>query len=89
MPPNRLADPVTTTTTTTTSDTSTVVNPKTASTNNSDGYKVWPLPTESFFNLTIQSASSESVVINVYDLTGRRIQQLTGSPLETYRFGDT
>ena len=52
------------------------------------GIKVWPLPTESFFNLAIQSASRESVVINIYDITGRQIQQLRGSSLETYRFGD-
>jgi hypothetical protein len=52
------------------------------------GIRVWPLPTESFFNLTIQSSSRESVVINIYDITGRQIQQLRGSSLETYRFGD-
>jgi hypothetical protein len=52
------------------------------------GIRVWPLPTESLFNLSIQSASKESVTINIYDITGRQIQQLRGSPLETYRFGD-
>ena len=65
-----------------------VVNPKLGVQSTAIGIRVWPLPTESFFNLTIQSASSESVVINIYDLTGRHIQQLRGSPRETYRFGD-
>ena len=63
-------------------------NPKLGALSTTMGIKVWPLPTESFFNLTIQSASRESVVINIYDITGRQIQQLRGSSLETYRFGD-
>jgi len=53
------------------------------------GIRVWPLPTESFFNLSIQSGSKETVMINIYDITGKKVQQLRGSPLETYRFGDT
>jgi len=63
-------------------------NPKLQAQSTAMGIRVWPLPTESFFNLTIQSASRESVLINVYDITGRQIQQLRGSSLETYRFGD-
>jgi hypothetical protein len=63
-------------------------NPKLGVQSTAMGIRVWPLPTESFFNLRVQSASVESVVINLYDITGRQIQQLRGSPLETYRFGD-
>jgi hypothetical protein len=66
-----------------------VVNPKLGVQSTTMGIKVWPLPSESFFNLAIQSPSKESVVINIYDITGRQLQQLRGSPLETYRFGDT
>jgi hypothetical protein len=63
-------------------------NPKLGALSTTIGIRIWPLPTESFFNMSIQSASKESVVINVYDIMGRQIQQLRGSPLETYRFGD-
>ena len=27
-------------------------------------------------------------MINIYDITGKKIQELRGSSLETYRFGD-
>jgi hypothetical protein len=66
-----------------------VHNPKLILQSTAISVKVWPLPTESFFNLSIQSGSKESVTIKVYDITGKLVQQLKGSPLETYRFGDT
>jgi hypothetical protein len=66
-----------------------VNNPKLLTQSTTMGIKVWPLPTESFFNMSIQSASKETVMINIYDITGKKVQQLRGSPLETYRFGDT
>jgi hypothetical protein len=65
-----------------------VNNPKLLTQSTTIGIKVWPLPTEAFFNMSIQSGSKETVMINIYDITGKRIQQLRGSPLETYRFGD-
>jgi len=66
-----------------------VNNPKLQLQSTAMGIRVWPLPTESFFNLSIQSGSKETVMINIYDITGKKVQQLRGSPLETYRFGDT
>jgi len=64
-------------------------NPKLGPLQTTMGIKVWPLPTESLFNLSIQSSSKETVLINIYDITGKLVGQLRGSPLETYRFGDT
>jgi hypothetical protein len=41
------------------------------------------------FTLTVQSQSNETIEINVYDVTGRKIQRLRGSVLDSYHFGDT
>jgi hypothetical protein len=79
----RITEPVTTDTS------SSVSNPKLLDQTTAMGIKVWPLPSESFFNMAVKSSSKEAILINVYDITGKRIQQLRGSPLETYRFGDT
>jgi len=49
---------------------------------------VRPVPTETFFTLTVKSSSQQTVEINVYDVTGRKIQQLRGSALDSYHFGD-
>ncbi|MFI5187778.1 MAG: HYR domain-containing protein, partial [Chitinophagales bacterium] len=46
-----------------------------------------PVPSEDFFTLKLHSLSQEPVEINIYDMTGRKIQQLGGPVLESYRFG--
>ena len=64
------------------------VNLKTAGNQKGLTVKVKPVPSENFFTLTVQSESSEVIGINVYDVTGRKIQQMRGSVLDSYRFGD-
>jgi hypothetical protein len=51
--------------------------------------KIAPIPSQTFFTLTVQTKSLETVQINVYDVTGRKIQQLRGNALDSYHFGDT
>jgi hypothetical protein len=48
---------------------------------------VTPVPTESFFTLRIKSNSNETVQVKIYDIVGRQIEQLHGSPDQPYRFG--
>jgi hypothetical protein len=48
---------------------------------------VTPVPTESFFTLRIKSSSQENVVMKIYDIVGRQIEQFHGSPDQAYRFG--
>jgi hypothetical protein len=49
---------------------------------------VYPIPSETNFTLKVQSKTNENVEINIYDVTGRKIQQLRGAAIETYHFGD-
>jgi hypothetical protein len=49
---------------------------------------VRPVPTTTNFTLTVKSSSQQDVLINVYDVTGRKIQQLRGGVLDSYQFGD-
>jgi hypothetical protein len=49
---------------------------------------VTPVPTESFFTLRIKSSSQDNVVMKIYDIVGRQIEQFNGSPDQAYRFGN-
>ncbi|MES1181336.1 MAG: Ig-like domain-containing protein, partial [Flavobacterium sp.] len=51
--------------------------------------KVTPIPSDRFFTLTVQSSAKEVVDITVYDVSGKRLQQMRGSALQSYHFGDT
>jgi hypothetical protein len=74
---NRTFEPVTTT------------NPKLNAMNKAGlAITVYPIPSETNFTLKVQSTTNENVEINIYDVTGRKIQQLRGAAIETYRFGD-
>jgi len=69
----------------------TTTNPKlTLQTSASLSINVWPIPTETYFSLQVQSApTTNDITINVYDVNGKKLQQLKGSVYDTYRFGDT
>ena len=70
-------------------DTTFVNNPKLNSTNKAAlAIKVYPIPSQTNFTLKVQSKTNENVEINIYDVTGRKIQQLRGAAFDTYRFGD-
>jgi hypothetical protein len=49
--------------------------------------KVSPNPGQSYFTLNVQSGSNEKVEIAVYNISGRLMQKLNGSVLESFRFG--
>ena len=49
----------------------------------------FPNPTQSYFNLAIKSDSRETVTIRVFDISGRLLQQMSGSVDQLYRFGET
>ena len=49
---------------------------------------VFPNPAESFFSLKVQSKSLEQVTVRIIDIAGRQVQQLTGIPEQTMRFGE-
>jgi hypothetical protein len=48
---------------------------------------VLPVPTESFFTLRVKSNSKQEVVLKIYDIVGRQIEQFNGSPDQAYSFG--
>jgi hypothetical protein len=49
-----------------------------------------PIPTQTDFTLTVtQAPTQQGIQINVYDINGRRIQQLSGSILDSYHFGNS
>ena len=48
----------------------------------------YPNPTESYFNLKVKSTSAAEVQIKVFDISGKLLQVLKGSPDQTFRFGD-
>ncbi len=48
---------------------------------------VFPNPTEAHFNLKIKSKSSDLVQVKVYDILGRQVQYLQGTPGEVLRLG--
>jgi type IX secretion system substrate protein len=49
--------------------------------------QIAPVPSESVFTLTVTSLSKEQVEVNIYDVVGKRIEQLKGSANENYGFG--
>ncbi|MET3886003.1 HYR domain-containing protein [Niastella sp. OAS944] len=49
---------------------------------------VTPVPTENFFTLKIKSNSDETIQVKIFDIVGRQIEQLHGSPAQSYRFGN-
>jgi hypothetical protein len=65
------------------------VNQKLAGVTQQLAVKIRPIPTETYFTLNVSTPVNQTPVeINVYDVTGRKIQQLRGSAFDTYRFGD-
>jgi hypothetical protein len=48
---------------------------------------VTPNPTQTYFTLRIQSTCLEDVVIKVYDMAGRQIEQMNGSVGQSFQFG--
>ncbi|MEI9947320.1 MAG: carbohydrate-binding protein [Chitinophagaceae bacterium] len=48
---------------------------------------VFPNPTETFFNLKVQSKTKDLVQIRVFDMTGHQVQFLQGTPDEIMRVG--
>jgi hypothetical protein len=49
---------------------------------------VSPNPTESFFNVTVRSPTSETVAISMFDMLGRLVQLQHGAPGQTFRLGN-
>jgi parallel beta-helix repeat protein len=49
---------------------------------------VFPNPTEDYFNLKVKTQSKEAVEIRVFDMLGKLVDVMRGSPEQTYRFGD-
>ena len=67
----------------------TINNPKQNAINQAElAITVYPIPSETNFTLKVQSKLNQNVEVNIYDAIGRKIQQLRGSALDTYRFGD-
>ena len=50
---------------------------------------VSPNPSETYFTLLVQSSRTEDVVITVYTINGKLVQQIKGSVFESYRFGNS
>ena len=50
--------------------------------------KVWPNPSNSYFNITPGMKSGETVEIRVMDVNGRQVYTAVGSANMNYRFGD-
>jgi myo-inositol-hexaphosphate 3-phosphohydrolase len=72
-----------------TTETTPVTNPKIAKASEQKlTINVRPVPTQTNFTLTVKTGTEEPVLINVYDVTGRKIQQLRGGVLDSYQFGD-
>jgi hypothetical protein len=49
---------------------------------------VSPNPTEAFFNLKVKSPNNEIMEIRMFDMLGRIVQRLRGTPDQTFRLGD-
>ncbi|MEP6700656.1 MAG: T9SS type A sorting domain-containing protein, partial [Bacteroidota bacterium] len=50
---------------------------------------VSPNPSETYFTLLVQSSRTEDVVITIYTINGKLVQQIQGSVFESYRFGNS
>ena len=50
--------------------------------------KVLPNPSDHFFNLILQSPSDEAVQVLIFDMYGKKVQQLSGRGNQAYHFGD-
>jgi hypothetical protein len=48
----------------------------------------FPNPSQNYFNLKIKSSSNADVVVKVFDLTGKLVQELRGPVGQIFRFGD-
>ena len=48
----------------------------------------WPNPTVNYFNLKVNSAAKETVVIRMYDMAGRLLEVKNGAPGNTYILGE-
>ncbi|MEP7254982.1 MAG: T9SS type A sorting domain-containing protein, partial [Ferruginibacter sp.] len=49
----------------------------------------WPNPSESYFNLRVQSPLKETVEIRMFDMAGKLVQTNRGAPGDTYTLGST
>jgi len=49
--------------------------------------KAWPNPTEQFFTLHIESNKHDDVIINVYDMYGKKVHSVKGLSNSNYQFG--
>ncbi|WP_313807717.1 MBG domain-containing protein, partial [Flavobacterium sp.] len=50
--------------------------------------KVYPNPSNSLFNLEIENGSEDNVLIEVFDLSGRRVKQIKPIDLHSITFGE-
>jgi hypothetical protein len=50
--------------------------------------KVLPNPTERYFTLNLQSDINDAVEINIYDINGKRLDQLRGAAIQSFHFGE-
>lgn len=48
----------------------------------------YPNPSEYYFNLRVKSTSSETVYIRIFDMAGKKVKEMKGTPDELYKFGD-
>lgn len=48
----------------------------------------WPNPTVNYFNLKVNTAAKETVVIRMYDMAGKLVQVKNGAPGQTYILGE-
>jgi PA domain/PKD-like domain/Secretion system C-terminal sorting domain/Proprotein convertase P-domain/HYR domain len=48
----------------------------------------WPNPTVNYFNLKVNSAAKETVVIRMYDMAGKLVQVKNGAPGNIYIIGE-
>lgn len=57
--------------------------------NNSLNAKVWPNPSNSYFNVEVSSSAKEKVILSIFDNSGRLISSLDASSTHSSKFGET
>ncbi|MGZ8551655.1 MAG: T9SS type A sorting domain-containing protein, partial [Chitinophagaceae bacterium] len=48
---------------------------------------VYPNPSAQYFNMVIQSEKADQLQVSIYDVSGRKIEQINGPSNKTYTFG--
>ncbi|MEI9947305.1 MAG: T9SS type A sorting domain-containing protein [Chitinophagaceae bacterium] len=68
-------------------ETNLIVNKKIADPVNKLTVSAFPNPTQTFFNLKVESKSNELVQVKIFDINGRQLQYIPGTPGEVLKIG--